>query len=75
MTEVRIKRTELPAPTIDDKDRKVVQVQYQVGELPPRFLYIPKAEWTKEREAGDVAKAIKALAETKEEIIEIPTEE
>lgn len=48
-------RTELPAATIDDPNRTMIQVQYQVGELPPHFVYLEKKGYTKEKEA----KAIK----------------
>jgi hypothetical protein len=54
--EVTVKRTLLPTPTIDDPNRKTYQIQYQVGELPPSFVYITEKEWTKDKEA----KAIKA---------------
>lgn len=70
MAEVRVKRTELRAATIDNPDRMVVQVEYRVGELPPRFLYIPKDEYTEELEAerikADMAKAAKTTETTLE---------
>ena len=53
--EVRVRRTLLPAPSIDEPERKVYQVEYHSGELPPRFIYIPEKGWSKEAEA----KAIK----------------
>jgi len=71
MTEVAIKRTELPAPTIDDPNRKVIQIQYRQGELPPRFLYISKAEYTPEKEKAEIKKDIKRREEAKTETLEI----
>jgi len=66
--EVRVRRTELMMPSIEDPERKVIQVEYRVGELPPRFIYIPKADWSKEREAkeikADMEKRLKPLEET-----------
>lgn len=49
--EVNVTRHLLPQPTIDKPDRKVYQIEYQVGELPPSFVYIDEEEWTKEKEA------------------------
>lgn len=69
--EVRVKRTLLPAPTIDDHERKVYQIEYRAGELPPHFLYITEREWTKEKEAELIKKDIKKRLETTEEIISI----
>lgn len=69
--QVTVKRTELLVPTIDDPERKVYMIEYRSGELPPRFLYIPVAEWTKEKERellkADIEKRLKAP----EEIIEL----
>ena len=48
---VQVTRTELPQPTLDDPHKVIVQIQYQVGQLPPRFLYIDKKQWSKEKEA------------------------
>jgi hypothetical protein len=65
---VTVKRTLLPAPDLSDKDRKIYQVQYQAGELPPHFVYISEKEWTKEKEAelikADLNKRISAKSET-----------
>lgn len=59
-TQVRVTRTELPAPALDDPGKIIIQVQYQVGELPPRFLHIAKKDWTAAKEAelikADLAK-------------------
>jgi hypothetical protein len=54
--QVTIKRQDLPAPDLTDPGRIIVQIEYQVGTLPPRFLYIDKKAWT---EAAELA-AIKA---------------
>ena len=66
--EVRITRILLATPAIDDPERKVYQIQYQAGELPPHFIYIPEKEWTKEKEVGlikaDMKKRIEATTET-----------
>ena len=66
--QVSVTRKELPAPDISDMDRKIVQITYQLGELPPRFLYIPKKEYSKEAEAkaikADIEKMIGKPAET-----------
>ena len=65
---VKVTRTSLPTPTIDEPDRKVYQIQYTIGELPPHFVYIPVAEWTIEKEAklikADIEKRMKAVGET-----------
>lgn len=53
---IRINRVLLPSPTIDKPERKVYQIEYAAGELPPHFIYIEEKEWTKEKEL----KAIKA---------------
>jgi len=68
MPEVKVSRTLLPTPTIDEPDRKVYQIEYVVGELPPHFVYIPEKEWTKEKEAklikADIDKRLKVTGET-----------
>ncbi len=65
---VAVTRTELNAPDLTDPNRKIVQIQYQVGELPPRFLYLDKKLWTKEKEAelikADLAKRMSPPGET-----------
>jgi len=48
---VKVNRTKLPAPDLTDPDRKIIQVQYNVGDLPARFIYITEKEWSKEEEA------------------------
>lgn len=67
--EVRVKRITLPAPTIDDPERKTIQVEYRAGELPPHFVYITEKEWTKEKEAALIKADMKKRLETTEEII------
>lgn len=66
--QVTVRRMELPAPDLEDPERKIVQVQYQVGELPPRFLYINKKDWSKEEEAKrikeDIEKRLQPPGET-----------
>jgi len=66
--QVTVKRTEMLVPTIDDPERKLLMIEYRSGELPPKFLYIPKKDWTKEKEAklikADIEKRLKAPEET-----------
>ncbi len=66
--QVRVTRIELPTPTLDNPAKVTLQVQYQVGMLPPRFLYFDKSQWTKEREAaaikGDLARVMGPVGET-----------
>ncbi|MBA7559831.1 hypothetical protein ES708_01447 [subsurface metagenome] len=65
---VTVKRTEMLVPTIDDPERKVYMVEYRSGELPPKFLYIPVKDWTKEKEKelikADIEKRLEAPVET-----------
>ena len=69
--EVRVKRTLLPTPTVDDPDRKIYQIMYQAGELPPHFVYIPEKEYTPEKEAKIIKADIEKRLETTEETITI----
>ena len=69
--QVTVKRTELLVPTIDDPERKVHMIEYRSGELPPKFIYIPVKEWTKEKEAEMIRADIRRRFEAKEETIEI----
>lgn len=66
--EVKVKRTLLPTPTVDNPDRKVYQIEYRVGELPPHFVYIQEEDWSKEKEAelikADMGKRLKATEES-----------
>jgi hypothetical protein len=64
MAEVQVTRTELSSPTIDDPERRVIMIQYRSGELPPRFLYVNKADYTKEKEAELIREDIKKRTET-----------
>ncbi len=65
--QVRVSKIEIAQPTLDNPKRVVYQIQYQAGMLPPRFLYMDKDQWTKEREAaaikGDLAKTLAAPGE------------
>jgi len=61
--EVSVKRTKLPAPTLDDPERMILQVQYQAGELPPHFIYIPEKDWTPELEKAKIKEDIKKRLE------------
>ncbi|MBA7479980.1 hypothetical protein ES707_15424 [subsurface metagenome] len=69
--QVTVKRTEMLVPTIDDPERKVYMIEYRRGELPPKFLYLPVKEWTKEKEAELIKEDIEKRMEAPEEIIEI----
>lgn len=71
MPAVTVKRTELLVPTIDDMERKVYMIEYRSGELPPKFLYIPVKEWTKELEAKLIKEDIEKRLKAPEETIEI----
>ncbi len=65
---VTVKRTLLPAPDLADPGRKIYQIQYQAGELPPHFIYFPEKDYTKDKEAAaikaDMAKRMSAPTET-----------
>lgn len=69
--EIRVRRTLLPSPTIDDPERKVFHIEYRAGELPPRFIYIQEKEWTKEKEAEAIKADIERRMKPPEEIITI----
>ncbi|MBA7677682.1 hypothetical protein ES703_85942 [subsurface metagenome] len=69
--QVTVKRTEMLVPTIDDPERKVYMIEYRSGELPPKFLYIPVKEWTKEKEAELIKADIEKRLKAPEEIIEV----
>lgn len=71
MPAVTVKRTELLVPTIDDPERKVYMIEYRSGELPPKFLYIPLKEWSKELEAKLIKEDIEKRLKAPEETIEI----
>jgi hypothetical protein len=62
--EVEITRTLLPAPIIGKPDRQVYQIQYRVGLLPPRFVYIEKDDWTEAVEKKAIQADIKKALET-----------
>jgi len=69
--QVTVKRTEMLVPTIDDPERKVYMIEYRSGELPPKFLYLPVKEWTKEKEVALIKADIEKRLKAPEEIIEI----
>ena len=69
--QVTVKRTEMLVPTIDDPERKVYMIEYRSGELPPKFLYLPVKEWTKEKEVALIKEDIEKRLKAPEEIIEI----
>lgn len=71
MPAVTVKRTKLLVPTIDDPERKVYMIEYRSGELPPKFLYIPVKEWSKELEAKLIKEDIEKRLKAPEETIEI----
>jgi len=64
---VIVKRTLLAAPDLADPGRKIYQIMYQAGELPPHFIYLSEKDYTKEREAAmikaDMAKSMSATPE------------
>lgn len=71
MAQATVKRTKLGVPTIDDFERQIYMIEYRTGELPPRFLYIPVKEWTKEKEVELIKADIKKRLETPVETIEL----
>ena len=66
--QVRVTRTELPTPDLANPQKVTIQIQYQVGTLPPRFLYIDKTMWSKEKEAemirADIRRTLSPPGET-----------
>jgi hypothetical protein len=69
--QVRVTRTEIATPDLTDPHKITLQIQYQVGELPPRFLYIAKKDWTKEKEAALIKADLAKRLSTPGEIITI----
>ncbi len=69
--EVRVKRTLLDTPDVADPTRKMYMIEYQVGELPPGFVYIPQKEYTPEKEATAIKADIKKRMERPHETITI----
>lgn len=69
--QVAVKRTKMLIPTIDDPERQVYMIEYRRGELPPKFLYLPVKEWTKEKEIELIKADIEKRLKTPEELIEI----
>ncbi len=67
--QVRIKRTDLPAPDLEDPLKIIVQIQYQVGDLPPRFLYLNKKDWSDAKEKELIKADLKKRLETPGQII------
>ncbi|MCK4722495.1 MAG: hypothetical protein KAT75_04285 [Dehalococcoidia bacterium] len=67
--QVRIRRTTLNTPTIDDPERKTVQIEYTAGELPPHFIFVPEKEWTKELEVERIKADMKKRLATTEETL------
>lgn len=66
--EVVVHRTLLDTPTVDDPTRRTYMIQYQSGQLPPAFVYLPEKGYTKEKEAAaikaDLAKRMGTTGET-----------
>ena len=69
--QVTISRILLPTPTIDDPQRKVYQIEYSVGELPPHFIYMPEKEWSKDKELKAIKQDIEKRLGKAGEIITI----
>jgi hypothetical protein len=67
--QVQVTRTLLPAPTIDDPGRMVYQIQYQIGTLPPHFVYCEKSKYTEKEEKRLIQEDIKKILGTKQTII------
>ncbi len=58
-------------PTPADPTRKEYIIEYQVGQLPPGFIYITQKEYSKEKEAMLIKADIKKRMETPGETITI----
>ena len=69
--QVRVTHRELATPTLDDPTKITMQIQYQIGMLPPRFLYINKKDWTKEKEAEMIRADLRTTLSPPGEIISI----
>jgi len=69
--QARVRRTELPTPSLDDPNKVLVQIEYQVGMLPPRFLYIDKKVWTKEKELEMIKADMRSLLRPPGEVVTI----
>jgi hypothetical protein len=67
--QAQVTRTLLPAPTIDDPGRMVYQLEYQVGTLPPHFVYCEKSKWNEKEEKRLIQEDIKKQLETKRTIV------
>lgn len=69
MPQVEIERKVMKVPTVDDPEREVYQITYTQGLLPPRFIFIPVKEYSKELEAQKIKEDIAARdSQTKEQL-------
>jgi len=57
-------------PTLE-KEQKIVSVTFTAPGIPPLTVRIPKEEYSPEREAEEIRKAIKEYKEAKPEVREI----
>lgn len=69
--EVQVTRMEIPAPTAEKPDRVIYQIAYQQGTLPPHFVYIPKDDWSAEKEKKAIQDDIKKRGQVQTETIKI----
>jgi hypothetical protein len=67
--QVAVTRTLLPAPSIDEPGRMVYQIQYQIGTLPPHFVYCEKSKWTEKEEKRLISEDLKKQLETKQTFV------
>jgi hypothetical protein len=67
--QVAVTRTLLPAPSIDEPGRMVYQIQYQIGTLPPHFVYCEKSKYTEKEEKRLIAEDLKKQLETKQTFV------
>jgi hypothetical protein len=67
--QVSITRSLLPAPTIDDPKRMVYQIEYQIGTLPPHFVYCEQNKWNEKKEKELIQEDIKKRLETTSTIV------
>lgn len=67
--QVAVTRTLLPAPSIDEPGRMVYQIQYQIGTLPPHFVYCEKSKWNEKEEKRLISEDLKKQLETKQTFV------
>lgn len=69
MADVKVTRTKVKVPTVDDPEREVYQIMYRSGELPPRFVFIPVKDYTEELEKEKIKADLEKRQASKEETL------